>query len=132
MSSLASAGPCNQQITVIEFDECEVVPRFGTYQLKRMETMLRAIAPSATLPILTQNDIAQLPFALPPLKEQTLITNYIDRETAAIDCMVEKVEEAISHLQEYRTALITAAVMGKIDVREAVSAGEPAALAAEG
>ena len=38
--------------------------------------------------------------------------------------MVAKVETAIDRLQEYRTALITAAVTGKIDVREALGRGE--------
>jgi type I restriction enzyme S subunit len=55
---------------------------------------------------------------LPPLLEQRAIADYLDQETAKIDRMVEKVEAAIERLQEYRTALITAAVTGKIDVRE--------------
>jgi len=61
------------------------------------------------------------PFLLPPSSEQTAIATYLDRETARIDKLVEKVEAAIVSLQEYRTALITAAVTGKIDVREAVN-----------
>lgn len=61
----------------------------------------------------------------PPLHEQTAIATYLDRETAKLDQLVEKIETAIARLQEYRTALITAAVTGKIDVRQAV--GELAA-----
>lgn len=57
---------------------------------------------------------------LPPLPEQTAIATYLDRETATIDRLVTKVEAAVARLQEYRTALITAAVTGKINVREAV------------
>ncbi len=45
-------------------------------------------------------------------------STYLDRETAKIDKLVEKVEVAIARLQEYRTALITAAVTGKIRVHE--------------
>ena len=45
------------------------------------------------------------------------MVSFLDRETAKIDQMVAKVEAAIERLQEYRTALITAAVTGKIDVR---------------
>lgn len=56
-------------------------------------------------------------FPFPPLPEQNAIADYLDRETAKIDRMVEKVEAAIERVQEYRTALITAAVTGKIDVR---------------
>ena len=57
-------------------------------------------------------------------EEQQAIADFLDRETAKIDRMVAKVEAAIERLQEYRTALITAAVTGKIDVREALGRGE--------
>ena len=43
---------------------------------------------------------------------------FLDRETANIDALITKVREAIDHLKEYRTALISAAVTGKIDVRK--------------
>ena len=57
-------------------------------------------------------------FARPPLPEQAAIAAYLDEETAKLDALVGKVEEAVERLQEYRTALITAAVTGKIDVRK--------------
>ena len=50
--------------------------------------------------------------------EQAAIATYLDRETTRIDKLVEKVEVAITRLQEYRTALITAAVTGKIKIHE--------------
>ena len=56
--------------------------------------------------------------ALPPIVEQRAIADYLDRETAKIDALVGKVREAIDRLKELRTALIAAAVTGKIDVRE--------------
>lgn len=49
--------------------------------------------------------------------EQRALADYLGRETAKIDQLAAKVEEAIARLQEYRAALITAAVTGKIDVR---------------
>lgn len=52
------------------------------------------------------------------ISEQRALAGYLDRETAKIDQMAAKVEEAIARLQEYRTALTTAAVTGKIDVRK--------------
>ena len=60
---------------------------------------------------------AKVPF--PPLPEQAAIAAYLDEETAKLDALVGKVELAVERLQEYRTALITAAVTGKIDVRSA-------------
>ena len=61
--------------------------------------------------------------ALPPLPEQAAIAAYLDVETAKLDALVVQVEEAVERLQEYRTALITAAVTGKIDVRQAALDG---------
>ena len=56
-------------------------------------------------------------FPVPPLDEQESIADYIDTETAKLDALIAKVTNAIERLREYRTALISAAVTGKIDVR---------------
>ena len=50
--------------------------------------------------------------------EQRAISHYLDQETGKIDTLVAMVREAIDRLKELRTALISAAVTGKIDVRE--------------
>jgi len=123
---------CNQQITVVTFDKRKVAGKFASYQLKRLEPVLQGIAPSTTLPIMTQHQVGDLPFALPPLGEQKDIVAYIDAKAGKIDTLVRKIRESINTLREYRTALITAAVTGKIDVRLAAAentaqAGEEAA-----
>ncbi len=69
------------------------------------------------VPSLSEGYQATLPLLLPELDEQSAIATFLDVATAKIDGMVAKVETAIERLQEYRTALITAAVTGKIDVR---------------
>lgn len=74
-----------------------------------------------TIPHLTGEKLRAYHFPTPPHDEQTAIADFLDRETGKIDGMVAKVEVAIERLQEYRTALITAAVTGKIDVRGAVA-----------
>ena len=55
---------------------------------------------------------------VPPVDEQRTIASYLKRETEKIDALLAKVHEAIDRLKELRTALIAAAVTGKIDVRE--------------
>ena len=57
-------------------------------------------------------------FLVPPINEQKSIAAFLDRETGCIDTLTIKLSESISKLREYRTALISAAVTGKIDVRE--------------
>ena len=58
---------------------------------------------------------------VPPKCEQKQIASFLDTEIERLAALSAKVREAISHLQELRTALISAAVTGKIDVREATS-----------
>ena len=53
-----------------------------------------------------------------PATEQRAIVAFLDRETARMDALVNRVRAAIDHLKELRTALISAAVTGKIDVRD--------------
>ena len=60
--------------------------------------------------------------AIPPLEEQQAIISHVDQIESESLRIIEAVEAAIERLQEYRTALITAAVTGKVDVREPVSA----------
>jgi type I restriction enzyme, S subunit len=56
--------------------------------------------------------------AVPVVSEQLLIAYFLDRETAKMDILVAKVRDAVDRLKELRTALISAAVTGKIDVRD--------------
>ena len=58
----------------------------------------------------------------PPLSEQQQIVEYIEREQNKIQMLSEKLQGSIERLREYRTALISAAVTGKIDVRGEVVA----------
>ncbi|MEB2284742.1 MAG: hypothetical protein B6D46_13435 [Polyangiaceae bacterium UTPRO1] len=55
---------------------------------------------------------------LPSKSEQRTIAAFLDRETARIDALIAKIRDAIDRLKELRTALISVAVTGKIDVRE--------------
>jgi type I restriction enzyme S subunit len=54
------------------------------------------------------------------LEEKRAIASFLDRETAKIDALIAKIKNGIEKLREYRIALISAAVTGKIDVREVV------------
>jgi type I restriction enzyme S subunit len=60
----------------------------------------------------------QIVVPIVPLLEQRALAAFLDQETARIDALVAKVRDAIDRLKELRTALISAAVTGKIDVRE--------------
>ncbi|MAY36589.1 MAG: hypothetical protein CMN84_10860 [Spongiibacteraceae bacterium] len=58
-------------------------------------------------------------FPLPPNGEVEKIVRYIESETSKMDRLVSLTEESVALLKERRSALITAAVTGQIDLREA-------------
>ncbi|MEO7837898.1 MAG: restriction endonuclease subunit S [Anaerolineales bacterium] len=68
--------------------------------------------------------LQNLSIALPPLKEQKVIEDFLDQRMAQIENAIQRVYSEITLLQEYRTALISEAVTGKIDVRMAVTVHE--------
>ena len=72
-------------------------------------------------PKLMNNVMAGIRVPVPPVAEQKTVVEFLDQETANIDELVATVREAIARLKELRTALISAAVTGKIDVRETAS-----------
>lgn len=63
---------------------------------------------------------------LPSLPEQSLIVDYIRKQTKKFDDLISKANEGISLLQERRFALISSAVTGQIDVNNFSADGEPA------
>ncbi len=71
---------------------------------------------------LNTDTVGSIKVAIPPRHEQSAIATFLDAETAKLDALVTKVETAVERLQEYRTALVTGAVTGKVDVRGEVHA----------
>jgi len=72
----------------------------------------------ARMPRASWDFIGDMLLVVPPVGEQQAIAAFLDERTRRIDLLCERVETAIKRLEEYRTALVTAAVTGKIDVRE--------------
>ena len=68
-----------------------------------------------------QSELMELEVLVPPANEQLIIATYLDQGMAKLDTLITKIREGIDCLKEFRTALISAAVTGKIDVREEVA-----------
>lgn len=60
--------------------------------------------------------ISSLLATVPTYEEQVSIAKYLDKEINIIDTLIDKIQISIEKLKEYRVALISAAVTGKIDV----------------
>jgi type I restriction enzyme S subunit len=76
---------------------------------------------------LSQGELRSLPICVPPIPEQVLISAALDERVEQLRVLTADTESAISLLQERRSALISAAVTGQIDVRGFTAGGTEAA-----
>ncbi len=89
----------------------------GTYS----QSQLGSLATGSTALGLKASKLGQLNVCLPPMNEQISITNYLESQSLKFDTLITQAQRAIELLKERRTALISAAVTGKIDVRGLVA-----------
>lgn len=75
----------------------------------------------AGLPRLSIQNLLRIIGTFPPIREQKTIATFLNHETNKIDTLITKSRQAIDFLKERRTALISAAVTGKIDVRDTIN-----------
>ncbi|MFI3186216.1 MAG: restriction endonuclease subunit S, partial [Methylococcaceae bacterium] len=73
---------------------------------------------TATINQLTVGNLYSMEVPLPPADEQQAIAAFLVTELAKFDILTAEAQRAITLLQERRTALISAAVTGQIDVRQ--------------
>ena len=96
-----------------------LVPRFLSRlcQSSGVVWQVESFVKGAGLPRLSIQNLLKVVGCFPPVKEQSAIAAFLDREATTIDTLTAEAERAIALLQERRTALISAAVTGQIDVR---------------
>ena len=107
----------NQQINAIIFNQ-NIYPVFGAYYLSSIKEIIVSMANAATLAILNQSNTKEIPIICPPIKEQCDIVDFIESRTTKIDEIVSETQLQIQKLKEYKTAIISEVVTGKVDVRE--------------
>jgi type I restriction enzyme S subunit len=114
----------NQNIAKISFEE-KVSPKFAVYWLTSLfvRTLIGRNNMSGMQPVVLIGDIRKLPIPSMSLEEQGLITDYLDIQISKFNKIIGSGEQAIELMQERRTALISAAVTGKIDVRNFKATG---------
>lgn len=104
----------------LRINSAVMVPLFLLYAFKfstYFHAQVQRIKRGAILSGLNTATIANLIVIAPPPSEQNEITDFFEQETMVLDLLMKKNESAVARLQEYRSALITNAVTGKIDVR---------------
>jgi type I restriction enzyme S subunit len=116
----AEPGILHPCLIRMQLDQRTISTRFVEIQIEDSPIILdqlRFMSNATTIDVIYSESLKEIILVIPPLSEQNSIITYADRETAKIDALAAKVREAIDRLKEYRTALISAAVTGKIDVR---------------
>ena len=78
---------------------------------------LNDLANKTAQPLITGSQILNEHILLPPLSEQTIIVEYLSTASKDLVSAIARIRRQIELIQEYRTALVTAAVTGKIDLR---------------
>lgn len=97
----------------------ELLNKYGFYLMtnKGFINTINSSAYGSKMPRASTEFISEMPVVIPLIQEQKQIVDYVDKILARFDSLVLKAEVAIQLMQERRTALISAAVTGKIDVR---------------
>jgi len=96
----------------------QLLPEFLLATLRAMGGEFRRLMMGSTHNTIYMPDIQSLRFALPPRNEQEEIVEYLKQMITEVDALTKEAQRAIDLLQERRTALISAAVTGQIDVRQ--------------
>lgn len=106
------------------FDPTKTMPRFINYFTNSQQywQWLGSSFIQATIQNVSAEKYANLIVPVPPFEEQKRIVSYLDSMWQRLNNMADKVRQSIQVLKEYRSALISAAVTGKIDVRKEASA----------
>ncbi|WP_433476560.1 restriction endonuclease subunit S [Spirillospora sp. CA-142024] len=112
---LPVAATTNQQIT-------SIIPvdggKYLYYVMCAAKDELWASSQMNRVPILNNQRLGAIPVPVPPIEEQRLIAAYLDDQTKMIDQTKVEALRLIELARERRSALITAAVTGQIDIRE--------------
>jgi len=90
---------------------------YGLLSTPILNNQIDLLRMRAAQPHLNAEELGECLFFIPPMPEQAGIVAYLDRETARMDGIAQAIRAQIGKVREYRQALISAAVTGKIDVR---------------
>ncbi|TXC88067.1 restriction endonuclease subunit S [Paraburkholderia azotifigens] len=116
----------NQACAAMSFGP-RVLPSFARYFFMAAYDHVRDSGNETSQMNLSVGLIAKFKMTIPPTKEQAGIVSWLDSEVVKLDSLDVEAKCAIALLKERRSALISAAVTGKIDVRERSSAMAAAA-----
>lgn len=106
----------NQQIQA--YTDLKIHPLFFMQQIRLSKDYFSNNSTMTTIQYVSKDVFASLPIVLTTLREQEMISNYIESQSSKIDQSISLQEKQIEKLKEYKSTLIDSAVTGKIKVPE--------------
>nr|WP_320116176.1 restriction endonuclease subunit S [uncultured Desulfuromonas sp.] len=112
-------GIINPRLVRYALDKKRIIPEFAKEQMLSSlhQNYLLKAAQGSTMDGLNMGILGGLPLAYPPYKEQQEVLNYVDKISKKYSQLIFVALQSLDLLRERRTALISSAVTGKIDVR---------------
>jgi type I restriction enzyme S subunit len=113
----------NQHTALVRLSKDICNPRFVAYWLfsSPAQQQFKGASEGGTKEGMNLQEVRDLAILQPEVEEQRRIADHLDEALLRIDTLATKVEAAVERLQEYRSALISAAVTGKLRVPESES-----------
>lgn len=113
----------SDKLYALEIDEAKALPGYVAHlmasrQVRDLIEMAASGASSSMLNI-SREDILNLPMAIPDIAEQRCVIDRLDKATTKIDKLITKTQRHIELAKERKSTLITEAVNGQIDIKEA-------------
>lgn len=109
----AKDGVLSSTIAKIKFTTNEVLPSFFWHWRYKIEYRLKSIPTGMGIPHLNPNLLNNFKIAIPPIKEQQAIADYLDEKTAEIDKNILLIEQKINAYKYLKQSLIDEVVTGK-------------------
>ena len=114
---LPSETTVNSSIAVITpYGRFDSIYMYYLFQANCITNLIQMKKGGMGVPHLFQADINKFYIPCPPKEEQRLIAGFLDRKTMKIESLIDEVNMQIEKLKEYRSAIISEAVTGKVAV----------------
>ena len=112
----------------LTINQSSCVVDFVSWHLANLKAVgvIEDIVNATAQPALSLGEMSNLPMLVPPRAEQVAIVQFLNEQLGGLDSFTTEAQRAVSLLQERRSALISAAVTGQIDVRGLAPAQEQA------
>jgi type I restriction enzyme S subunit len=120
-TSIVNFETSMNQACCIFYGSSVIKNEFLFYWFKSKKENIINLAKGGGQPNISQDILKSLKVPCPKPEEQTLIINYIKEEETRINIIISKTEQEIELMKEYKTALISEVVTGKVDVREEIA-----------